>query len=52
MLAVVGDSESFVPRPWNATAFTADLINTLKKVEGISMLCHLYTTRCEVKNES
>ncbi|XP_063435498.1 uncharacterized protein LOC134716432 [Mytilus trossulus] len=33
VLAVVGDSESFVPRPWNATAFTADLINTLKKVE-------------------
>ncbi|CAC5398351.1 unnamed protein product [Mytilus coruscus] len=33
VLAVVGDSESFVPRPWNATAFTADLIDTLKKVK-------------------
>ncbi|XP_071166794.1 transient receptor potential cation channel subfamily M member 1-like [Mytilus edulis] len=33
VLAVVGDSDSFVPRPWNATAFTADLIDTLKKVK-------------------
>ena len=30
VLAVVGDSDSFVPRPWNTTAFTSGLRKTLK----------------------
>ncbi|XP_076112012.1 transient receptor potential cation channel subfamily M member-like 2 isoform X2 [Mytilus galloprovincialis] len=32
VLAVVGDCDSYVPRPWNTTAFTTGLLNTVHGV--------------------
>ncbi|XP_071173678.1 uncharacterized protein [Mytilus edulis] len=32
ILAVVGDCDSYVPRPWNTTAFTTGLLNTVHGV--------------------
>ncbi|XP_052062045.1 uncharacterized protein LOC127702076 isoform X3 [Mytilus californianus] len=33
VLAVVGDCDSYVPKPWNTTAFTTGLVNTVNGVE-------------------
>ncbi|VDI61406.1 Hypothetical predicted protein [Mytilus galloprovincialis] len=34
VLAVVGDCDSYVPKPWNTTAFTTGLVNTVNGVEN------------------
>lgn len=34
VLAVVGDCDSYVPKPWNTTAFTTGLVNTVNGVES------------------
>ncbi|XP_052100110.1 uncharacterized protein LOC127734318 isoform X2 [Mytilus californianus] len=33
VLAVVGDSESYVPKPWNTTAFTSGLLQSIQGVK-------------------
>ncbi|CAG2236290.1 unnamed protein product [Mytilus edulis] len=51
VLAVIGDSESYVPKPWNTTAFTSGLLQSIQGVkkswviyrgnkDGVSALIH------------
>ncbi|XP_052100115.1 uncharacterized protein LOC127734321 [Mytilus californianus] len=51
VLAVIGDSESYVPKPWNTTAFTSGLLQCIQGVkkswvvyrgnkDGVSALIH------------
>lgn len=34
VLAVIGDSESYVPKPWNTTAFTSGLLQSIQGVKS------------------
>ena len=41
VLAVVGDCDSYVPRPWNTTAFTTGLLNTVHGVNSKILVFYL-----------
>lgn len=42
VLAVVGDSDSFVPRPWNTAKFTSGLIDTVNGANSTHFKIDLY----------
>lgn len=42
VLSIIGDSKSFVPKPWMASVFKQGLIETAKGAKGIFMFVDFY----------